>query len=113
MIDYQQLAENTITHLKGQIQSFDPSTIDSVPNILFVKNLYENLLAQGFDSADAKRVVFNMKIDIDEDVPEETILYLAIEYAGVISELYSMFKEDEFLAEYLMSGSSMSVQFNN
>lgn len=109
MTTYQELAEEMIGQMEAQLQSISLEGINKTNRVIFARELHENLVVAGFEDEQAKRFIFNMDINLSEDIPLETVSYLAHKYVNIIAKIHSISSEDEFLSEWMMSR-SLSIE---
>ena len=105
MTTHQELAEEMIGQMEAQLQSISLEDINKTNRVIFARELHENLVVAGFEDEQAKRFIFNMDINLSEDIPLETVSYLAHKYANIIAKINSINSEDEFLSEWTMNSS--------
>ena len=108
MTTYQELAEEMIGQMEAQLQSISLEGINKTNRVIFARKLHENLVVVGFEDEKSKRFIFNMDINLSEDIPLETVSYLAHKYANIIAKIHSIYSEDEFLSEWMMNQSFSS-----
>lgn len=103
------IAVEFIDNLKQQLSNFDFDNIHEIPNLIFLTTFKDELIAHGVDPSMASKACTMIKLDIAKSTDKDVVVYLAKEFAAIISVLIKKVNNEE-IANYIVS--ALSLEFD-
>lgn len=102
-------AQNIIGQLEDGIQTLkeDPTLIENVPETMFRRQLYNNLLEYQVEETVAFRIATQGQIHISDNTDVDVVQYLATEFSRQLNDVLKHV-QDRFQFESVINGLSLN-----